>query len=215
MSCPHLDLSLTDNPPWHCLRQASTSSRPGLVDRIRALNPTSVAFTRHKISHRRSQKQIDLLLACLTLLTHAPLLDSFIDSGNTSTDHHPVSATLDLLSPALPPRLVRTVFRRLNEKERDDFEAKIQPWTSWFAQNKQALRRLPLDCLVPIFHAAFTEVTGHFHSIMSPSASNIPKAFKHPKTLLKQVPPARAPYFQRKYQKFRRESPKARATHEK
>ena len=94
------------------------------------MNPTSLAFTGYKTSHRRSQKRIDLLLASPTLLTHSPLLDSFIHSGNTSTTHHPVSAILDLPSPALPPRPVRTVFRRLNEKEKDDFEAKIQPWTS-------------------------------------------------------------------------------------
>ena len=107
------------------------------------------------------------------------------------------------------------MFRRYNETEKDDFEAKIQPWTSWVAQNKQALRSLPLVSLVPIFDAFFTEVTGHFHSITSPSTPNIPKAFKHLKTLLKQLPPAGSPHFQRKYEEFRRESAKARATHEK
>ena len=156
VSCPHLELSLTDDLPRHWLRQATTSSPPSLGDTLCIVNPTSLAFTRYKTSHSRSQKRIDLLLASPTLLTHAPLPDCFIDRDNTSTDHHPVSAILDLPSPALPPRPVQTVFRRLNENEKDDLEARIQPWTSWAAQNKQALRSLPLDSLVPILERFFS-----------------------------------------------------------
>ena len=145
----------------HTWISAAPRTRPGtgytrllhspwsLVDAFRTVNPTSLAFTRCKTSHRRSQKSMDVLLAFRTLPTHAPLLDSFIDSGNTSIDHHPISAIFDLLSPALPTRPVRTVFRCLHEKEKDDFEAKIQPWTSWVAENKQALPSLPLDPLFP------------------------------------------------------------------
>ena len=55
-----------------------------------------------------------LLETSPTLLTHALLLDSFIDSGNASTEHHPVSTILHLQSPALPRRPVQRVFRRLN-----------------------------------------------------------------------------------------------------
>ena len=209
-----MDLSLTDDPPLHWIRQATTSSPPSLVNTFCTVNPTSLAFTRYKTSNRRSQRRIDLLLASPTLLTHAPLLDCYIDSGNTSTYHHPVSAILDLPSPALPPKPVRTVFKCLNEREKDDVEAKIHPWTYWVAQNKQALRGPPLDSLVPIFDAFFTEVTGHSHSITSPSAPNIPKPFKHLKPLLKQLPPAKSPHFQHKCKEFRRESAKARATHE-
>ena len=107
------------------------------------------------------------------------------------------------------------MFSRLNEKEKDDVEAKIQPWTSWVVHNKRSLRSPRLDSLVPIFDALFTEDTGHFHTITSTSASNIPKPLKHLKTLLKQLYPKKSTHFQRKYQKFRRESAKARATHEK
>ena len=115
----------------------------------------------------------------------------------------------------MPPRPVRTVSRRLNEKERDDLEAKIQPWNPWIAQNKQALRSRPLDSLGPIFHAFFVEVTGHFHSNRSPPAPNILQGFRHPKTLLKQLPPAKSPDYQRKYEEFRKAAAKATTTHEK
>ena len=67
VSCPHFDLSLTDDPPWHWLRQPTTSSPPSLVDTFRTVNPTSLAFTRYKTSHRRPQKQIDLLLECAVM----------------------------------------------------------------------------------------------------------------------------------------------------
>ena len=94
VSCPQLDLSLTDDPPRHWLRQATASPPPSLVDTFRTVNPTSLAFIRYKSSHP--------LLASPTLLTHALLRDSFIDSGNTTADHDSVCAILDLPSPACP-----------------------------------------------------------------------------------------------------------------
>ena len=167
-----------------------------MVDTFRTVNPTPLALTRYKTPHRRSEKRIDPLLASPALLTHVPRLDSFIDTENTSTDLHLVSAILDLSFPALLPRPVWTVCGRFNEKERDNCDAILQLWTFWVAQNKQALSKpFHLTPWSPSLIFFFTEVTGHFHSITLTSARNIPKALEHLKTSPSSFPRQALPTF--------------------
>ena len=52
--CPLLDYSLTDDPPWHRLRQSVTSSPPRLVDTYRVANPLTSEITRYRTQSRLS-----------------------------------------------------------------------------------------------------------------------------------------------------------------
>ena len=97
--CTLLDLILTDDHPWHWLRQSVTSTPPRLIDTYRLVNPLTSECTRYRTQSRLSQKRIDLILASPANLPHVSLLDASIDTQNRTTDHHPVDAIFDVPSP--------------------------------------------------------------------------------------------------------------------
>ena len=102
--CPVTDLHRADDEAWHWLCKLVTASDPLIIDTCRMINPTTTEFTRYSTDNRPSCKRIDFILASPSLLPHAPLLGSSMDTQDRSSDNHPVLAIFDIPSPIpFPP----------------------------------------------------------------------------------------------------------------
>ena len=102
---PLLDMEGATNPntwPWLVrMVKGHGQTGPQLTDHFRALNPTTLAYTRYRTPQWTSSKRIDLFLGTLGFGSTFPPCSSDVVVSDKSSDHHPLRMTFS--TPYAPP----------------------------------------------------------------------------------------------------------------
>ena len=118
---------------WNWLSSLIDEKRHG-VDTFRVVHHDKISFTRYRNALLQCDTRIDYFFASKSLIStpHISIADADILHHDTSSDHHPITLTLQLpFAPAQRPPPPSTLFRRLTSDEESRFLSGIQPLQDW------------------------------------------------------------------------------------
>ena len=164
------------------------------IDKFCILHQDAIAYTRYKNQLLPCDTTIDLILLSQPLISTPSLLltGASIIQHDVTSDHHPISATVNLpFTPAHPTPQPRTLFRRLTQSEELEFHKTIQPLQKWASQMIQ--HEVPPNLLVQHINAGVPQITTAFHQITRPQLAHYETSIEREfKTALNRMPKAQA-----------------------
>ena len=125
---PELDQhSLVHLQEWHWLTGEVEYLPSRVMDTYRSEHPFLRQYTRYASGCWDSKARLDYIFASPRLMSHLPLLDAWVLTDYTISDHHPVAAVFQCPSPLLLPKppLPPCMFRKLSNDEKKQFTKSI------------------------------------------------------------------------------------------
>ena len=139
------------------------------VDSFRMKNNDTLAYTRYRNPLLPCDTRIDLLLLSQPLIATPALhvLEAHIIQHDVSSDHHPISASIELpFTPAHPLPQPHTLFRRLNQSEELEFMKSIQQLEQWAYEVTRV--QVSPHRLVQFINSVVPQLARAFHQITRP-----------------------------------------------
>ena len=139
------------------------------VDSFRMKNNDTLAYTRYRNPLLPCDTRIDLLLLSQPLIATPALhvLEAHIIQHDVSSDHHPISASIELpFTPAHPLPQPHTLFRRLNQLEELEFLKSIQQLEQWAYEVTRV--QVSPHRLVQFINSVVPQLARAFHQITRP-----------------------------------------------
>ena len=139
------------------------------VDSFRIKNNDTLAYTRYRNPLLPCDTRVDLLLLSQPLIATPALqvLEAHIIQHDVSSDHHPISASIELpFTPAHPLPQPHTLFRRLNQSEELEFLKSIQQLEQWAYEVTRV--QVSPHRLVQFIYSVVFQLARAFHQITRP-----------------------------------------------
>ena len=159
---PGLGFTINFPPP-------TNDTAPNIIDLFRARNPHTHQWTRPKNKRLlHSQSRIDLILPSIPFISTFNPPKTFIDISISSTDHHPVTSTINI--PTNPLNLyhiphAEIYYRPLGRQELQNFVKLLTPLNTWAETHATALLSTSTETIVNVLDSILASMVNAFKEV--------------------------------------------------